>query len=59
MHVRISDIEIDNIRLWDAGQGELYEVRIATKDDDLFDRIGFRKIEIKDCQILLNNKRHF
>lgn len=59
MHVCISDIKIEDIRLWDAGKGELYEVRIATKDDDVFDRIGFRKIEVRDCQILLNNKPIF
>lgn len=58
-HVRISDIGIEDIRLWDAGKGELYEVCIATKDDDVFERIGFRKIEVRDCQILLNNKPIF
>lgn len=58
-HVCVSDIEIDNIRLWNEGKGELYEVRIATKDDDVFERIGFRKIEVRDCQILLNNKPIF
>lgn len=57
--LRISDINVENIRLWDAGKGELYEVRIATKDDDVFERIGFRKIEVRDCQIFLNNKPIF
>lgn len=45
-----------NIRLWDIGASELYSLKAETETDDLLDRVGFRKIETKDYQILLNGK---
>lgn len=48
--------EMKNIRLWDVGKPELYEVRIEAETDDLIDRVGFRKIAVKDKEILLNGK---
>lgn len=47
---------IDNVRLWDLYKPELYTISVSTDDDDLIDRIGFRKIEVKGKQILLNKK---
>lgn len=48
-------VEFD-VRIWDAGKPELYDIKICSDTDDLFDRIGFRKIEALDGKILLNNK---
>ena len=48
--------EIKNIRLWDVGKAELYSLKAETATDDLWDRVGFRKIETKGYQILLNGK---
>lgn len=45
---------LDHIRLWDLGKPELYEVRICTDTDDLFDRVGFRHICVENGKILLN-----
>ena len=52
----IDGIELDNIKLWDIGKGNLYNFRIATHDDDVYEKIGFRKIEAKNNQIFLNGK---
>lgn len=49
--------EIKDVRLWDIGKGELYTLKIETENDDFIDRIGFRKIETRGKEILLNNKR--
>lgn len=49
--------ELSDVRLWDVGAPQLYTVTVQTEDDDLIDRVGFRKIEIDGKKILLNNKR--
>lgn len=51
------DAKIDNVRLWDVGNGELYTLKVETETDDLIDRVGFRKIETHGKEILLNGKR--
>lgn len=48
--------ELNDIRLWDIYKPELYTVTIKTDDDDLIDKIGFRKIEVEGKRILLNKK---
>ena len=47
-------VKLDNVRLWDVGKPELYTVTVGTDDDDLTDRIGFRRIEVDGKRILLN-----
>ncbi len=54
--VIVSGIKLDNVRLWDIGRGELYTISASTDTDDLVDRIGLRRIEVKDKKILLNNR---
>lgn len=49
-------VHIDSVRLWDVRKPELYTVRVQTDDDDLTDKIGFRKIETRGRKIYLNNK---
>ncbi len=44
------------LKLWDIGKGNLYFVEIIVDDDDVIDRIGFRKIEAKKGKFLLNGK---
>lgn len=51
--------KVENVRLWDVLKGEMYSVGIETCCDDLYDRIGFRKIETKGTDILLNGKSLF
>lgn len=54
--VTLGPINVSDIRLWDIFRGELYSCGVFTDTDDLFDRIGFRKIEASDRKILLNGK---
>lgn len=54
--ITLPSFTMDGIRLWDVGKPELYEVSFKTESDDLFDRVGLRKVEVKDKKILLNGK---
>ena len=47
---------ISNIEPWDIGTPRLYTVTASTDTDDLIDKIGFRKIEVKNGDIVLNGK---
>ena len=49
-------VKVEKVRLWDVGAPELYALKAETETDDLFDRVGFRKIEAKGYKILLNGK---
>lgn len=50
------EVELDGIELWDTDSPKLYTVVAETDSDDLIDRVGFRKIEVKDNNILLNGR---
>lgn len=47
---------LENIELWDMKSPRLYTAVASTDTDDLIDKVGFRKIEVKDNNILLNGK---
>lgn len=47
---------LEQVRLWDLRKPELYTLTIRTEDDDLIEKIGLRKIEVKGKEILLNHK---
>ncbi|MBO5212544.1 MAG: beta-glucuronidase [Clostridia bacterium] len=47
-------VTLDNIAIWDTASPNLYTVVASTDTDDLIDKIGFRKIEVKNGDILLN-----
>ncbi|MBO5374175.1 MAG: beta-glucuronidase [Clostridia bacterium] len=49
-------VVMNDISLWDIDSPTLYTVTVKTDTDDLIDRIGFRKIETKGNDILLNGK---
>ena len=44
------------VELWSPKSPRLYTVRISSSSDDLYDRTGFRKIEIKDGKPHLNGE---
>ncbi len=50
-------IRIDNIKLWETDSPVLYNLVFSTDTDDLIDRVGFRKIEAKNQNILLNGRK--
>ena len=45
--------------LWSPDNPKLYQIRIATEDETLKDRIGFRTLATKDYDILLNGQPVF
>lgn len=49
-------VVLDKIELWDIKSPKLYTVIAKTETDDLIDKVGFRRIEVKDNNILLNGK---
>ncbi len=51
-----ADFTLDSIRLWDVLSPELYYIKAQSDTDDLFDRVGFRSIEVRDGKLLLNGK---
>jgi beta-glucuronidase len=53
-------IEFDaNLTLWAPGNPKLYQVVIETENDRVQDEIGFRSLETKGTEILLNGKPIF
>ena len=49
-------VTLDGIELWDVSSPKLYTVVASTDTDDLIDKTGFRRIEVKDNDILLNGR---
>ncbi|HLH33712.1 MAG TPA: glycoside hydrolase family 2 TIM barrel-domain containing protein [Alloacidobacterium sp.] len=49
----------NNLELWSPDHPRLYTVEMRTGSDSLTDQIGFRTIEVKGEQILLNGKPIF
>ncbi len=54
--IRLPEITLDNVKLWDMETPNLYDIRITTDTDDLNDRVGFRRVCVEDGQIKLNGK---
>ena len=54
--LKTPSVTLSDISLWDTDSPKLYTVVAKTNTDDLIDRVGFRKIEVKDYDILLNGK---
>jgi beta-glucuronidase len=52
-------IDVKNLELWSPETPKLYEVSIETVSEKIKDKIGFRTIETKGKQILLNGKPVF
>ena len=48
-----------NLKLWSPEQPKLYDVVIAAEADTVHDQIGFRSVEVRGLDILLNGKPVF
>ncbi|MBQ9784574.1 MAG: beta-glucuronidase [Clostridia bacterium] len=54
--IALTPFTVENVKLWDIGAPNLYNVSITTDTDDLCDRVGFRHVEVKDKTVFLNRK---
>lgn len=52
-------ISIDKLKYWSPENPYLYNVRIISETDTIKDQIGFRTVEVKGDEILLNGKSIF
>ena len=50
------NISLDNLKLWDIYEGNLYYFTVTFGGEDLIDRTGFRTIESRGKEIYLNKK---
>lgn len=48
--------DVDNVQLWGIESPYLYNVVLQTKTDDLIDRTGLRKVEVRHDGIYLNGE---
>lgn len=52
------DFTVSELRLWNPGASNLYEILLTTDTDDLIDRTGFRTVEIIGQQVCINGRPH-
>lgn len=52
------DFRVD-LKLWSPEDPKLYDIRVETETDQVRDRIGFRSIETRGTEILLNGRPIF
>ncbi|MDR0540921.1 MAG: beta galactosidase jelly roll domain-containing protein [Dysgonamonadaceae bacterium] len=53
------EIPLKKLTLWEPENPKLYDVTLSIQDDNITDRIGFRTIETRGTDILLNGKKIF
>lgn len=49
-------VDVPEVRLWSPADPQLYMVRLAYAGDDAVDRTGFRSLEVRGSDILLNGE---
>lgn len=56
---QMNGITLNDINLWDINDGNLYNAKVILGNDDICERIGFRKVEVKGIDVYLNGKKVF
>ena len=49
-----AEIAVGNVRRWNAEMPYLYTLTLETPDEVITERVGFREICVRDCQVLVN-----
>ncbi len=52
----LPEFRLENVELWNVGAPVLYTVKYETETDDLFDRVGFRKVEVENKRLYINGE---
>ena len=55
--ISVSDILIENAKLWGIGKPNLYYIKAKFGEEDLIERTGFREIKTSHKDILLNGEK--
>ena len=55
--IKVTGGRVAKIERWSAEHTRLYTLCTETSSDDLYDRVGFRHIEIRDRAVYLNGKK--
>lgn len=50
-----AEFHLDSPKLWNAEAPDLYTLVLLTEEEAIYQKVGIRKVEIKDSVILLNN----
>ncbi len=53
---KLPTFSVKNIRLWDIGCPNLYMLCVRSETDDLYDRVGFRMIQMENGRPTLNHR---
>lgn len=56
MTITTPDFTVSDVRLWNVGKAELYDICCTTDTDDLYDRTGFRLVEVVGQRVCINRK---
>ena len=54
--IELPAFSLESPRIWNEGAPELYRLCLKCDGDDLYDRVGFRRVEARDNKIFLNGK---
>jgi len=57
--IATAEVETKGLSLWSTESPKLYNIRVEAGSEKITDRIGFRSIEVKGTEIVLNGKNQF
>jgi beta-glucuronidase len=52
-------LNLKNAQLWSPENPKLYQITISSNEDKVHDKVGFRTVEVRNKQLLLNGKSIF
>ena len=55
-NIKLIGGRVENLRLWSPDSPALYTLKTESDGDDLYDRVGFRTVEIKNRAVYINGK---
>ena len=55
----IFDIKLDELYLWELGDGRLYDLKLTLGEDKVESYFGMRSVSVKDGALLLNGRKVF
>ena len=53
------EMKLDELHLWEVGQGRLYDLRLTLGDDEVMSYFGMREVSVKDGTLIINGQPVF